>query len=281
MHHLDHALQELESEANAYESSEGEGTGFETESEGDYEAEDTGTRYEFAPGQGEAESYEGEHDEAEGYDAESGAYEAEGDFEQETLVGDGEAVFDEVEEMEQAAALLEVQDEGELDQFLGTLVKKVGGKLGAMVPRNLQKALAANLRRVAKIALPKVGAALGNMVVPGLGGVVGAGVASNAGKMFGLELEGMSYEDQEFEVAKRVVNLGVEATKVATQTAATAPAPIVAKNAVLHAAQAHAPGLASAARSPRPARPVAGWAGGRGRTGRWYRRGRRIVIVGV
>ena len=36
----------------------------------------------------------------------------------------GEALFDEVEEMELAGQLLEITDEAELDQFLGDFLKK-------------------------------------------------------------------------------------------------------------------------------------------------------------
>jgi hypothetical protein len=110
-------------------------------------------------------------------------------------------------------------------------------------------------------------------------------VAANAGKMFGLELEGMSYEDQQFEVARRVVNLGVEATKAASETAQTgmsAPAAQVAKDALMTAAQTHAPGLAAATTASSMSRRPYRFAGsGRRRTGRWYRRGGRIILVGL
>ena len=212
-------------------------------------------------------------------------YEYDGETERESR--DDEAMFDELEEMEEAAALLEVQDEGELEHFLGSLIGKVKKKLGVSLPFNLQQALGGALKRVAQSALPKVGAALGNLVVPGVGGVVGANLVSNAGRMFGLELEGLSYEDQQFEVARRVVNLGAEATKTAAaaaQGANGAPASQTAKDAILQAAQTHAPGLVSAGpgrwTSPRVPGPGGAY-GGQQRTGRWVRRGRRIILFGV
>jgi len=270
MHDLDRALQEFgpgasEQESQSYEDNE-------EEAAAGYEAE---------------ESYEGEGDyEAEAYEAESD-YEAdqEGGFDLAGESGtDTETVFDEIEEMEQAAALLEAQDEGEVEQFLGGLVDKVRKKLGAIVPKNLQQALVANLKKVAGMALPKAGALLGNLVVPGLGGAIGGTVAANAGKMFGLELEGMSYEDQQFEVARRVVGLGVEATKAASQAAQSgmsAPAMQVAKDAVVAAAQTHAPGLATAAMGAVDRRRPYGSGGWGRRSGRWYRRGGRIILVGL
>jgi hypothetical protein len=257
MHDLDRALQELEADGNEME---GEAYEFneEMEAESDYEGES-----------------EGEAD-----------YESEYDLAQESEGGDYEAVFDELEEMEQAAALLEVQDEGELDQFLGGFFDKVKKKLRAALPPQVQKALTDTLKKVAKKALPTGAAALGNLIAPGVGGAIAGRVAGSATKMFGLELEGMSYEDQQFEVARRVVGLGAEATKAAAQTVQAGigqPPAQIAKDAVLQAAQTHAPGLATGLLAGGIAASNRAFSGGRGfgRSGRWYRRGRRIVIVGV
>jgi len=263
MHDLDRALQEFESadtelQSESYEFEE------ETDAESDYEGESDGE----TNGNGETD----------------GSYETEYELSQESgRQGDYEAVFDELEEMEQAAALLEVQDEGELEQFLGGLIGKVAKKLGAFVPADLRKALGDTLRKVARSALPKAGAILGNLVAPGVGGVIGNQVAAGASKMFGLELEGLSYEDQEFEVARRVVGLSAEATKAMSQAAPTAAgqsASQIANDAVLRAAQTHAPGLATAVLSAAPfVGPV--YRGAARRTGRWYRRGHRIILVGL
>lgn len=253
MHDLDRALQELEAGATALDS----------------------------------ESYELEEEsEGEGEGEEEGDYESPYGFAQEA--GDSETVFDEVEELEHAASLLEVQDEGELEQFLGGLVSGALRKLKQTIPPQLRQSLVGTLKNVARSALPTAAAALGNIVAPGVGGAVAGRLASQASKMFGLELEGMSYEDQEFEVARRVVGLGGEATKAAVEAAQAAPgvSPTqIAKDAVVQAAQTHAPGLASAATSAgeraMPSRAYRnGFAAGR-RTGRWFRRGRRIILVGV
>jgi hypothetical protein len=191
--------------------------------------------------------------------------------------------------MEQAASLLEVQNEGELDHFLGRLIDTVKKKLTGFLPPDVQNALGESLKKVAGIALPKIGAAIGSVVLPGAGTALGATAGSNAAKLFGLELEGMSYEDQEFEVARRIVSLGAEAARVASEVAgpdAGPPAADTAKSALVQAAQTHAPGLAaSVAAAPvfPPMRyPGVGYGRGpRRRTGRWYRRGHRIVLVGV
>ncbi|HEX8452000.1 MAG TPA: hypothetical protein VF647_07885 [Longimicrobium sp.] len=155
----------------------------------------------------------------------------------------GEAVFDEVEEMELAAELLEIQSEEELEEFLGKLIRKAGGAVRKFAGSNVGKALGGVLKTVASKALPIAGTALGNMVLPGIGGMIGGKLASAGGKLFGLELEGMSAQDQEFEVARRFVRLGGEAARQAARTPMRGSPANAAKDAVLAAAQIHAPGL--------------------------------------
>jgi hypothetical protein len=226
------------------------------------------------------QEFEAGYDALESYDDEFGdEFEFEGDWEAEEETED-EAVFDEIEEMELAAALLEVGDDEELEQFLGKLIKKAGRAIGKVVKSPVGKALGGVLKKVAKTALPMAGAALGNLVVPGAGGLVGGKLASAAGKMFGLELEGMSPQDQEFEVARRIVRLTGAAAKQAARAPAAASPVTAAKNAVAKAARVHAPGL-SGASATQMARTNGGSAGFAGRTGRWFRRGRRIILVGV
>src|SRR5687768_9430530 len=90
---------------------------------------------------------------------------------------DTEAVFDEVEEMELAAELLEITDEQELEQFLGKLVRSAGKAIGGFVKSPVGKALGGVLKTVAKKALPIAGSALGNLVAPGVGGMIGGKLA--------------------------------------------------------------------------------------------------------
>ena len=100
------------------------------------------------------------------------------------------------------------------------------------------------------------------------GGAIGGKLASAVGRIFGLELEGMSGEDQEFEVARRFVRLAASAAQKAA----------AARSAVAAAARRHAPGLLS---------PSVGgtlstaYGGGRARWGRWVRRGRKIIVLGA
>ncbi|MCI0389320.1 MAG: hypothetical protein MOB07_11235 [Acidobacteria bacterium] len=206
-------------------------------------------------------------------------YEYEGDQEFETY-GEYEmgSPFSEAEEMDLASELLTVSNEAELDQFLGNLFKKAARAVGGVIKSPVGRVLGGALKGVAKQALPALGSAAGNMLLPGIGGVMGGKLASAAGRMFGLELEGLSDEDQEFEVAKQIVRLSGAAAGNAAQAAPSTPPVQAAQTALTAAAQQHAPGLLGAAS---PSSAVSGRRGGRKNSGRWIRRGREIIILGV
>ena len=180
--------------------------------------------------------------------------------------------------LELAAGLLEVQNEQELDRFLGNLVSRAGQAVGRFVSSPTGQALGGLLKGAAKQALPIAGAALGGYVGGPAGARIGGQLASAAGQMFGLELEGLSSEDREFEVAKGFVRFAGEAVKNATASAAGADPRATATAAAVAAARRYAPGLLT---------PTTGGAdgpagiAGRGRSGRWIRRGNRIVLFGA
>ena len=203
--------------------------------------------------------------------------------------------FDETEEMDLAAELLTVSGDEELEYFLGKLVRRAARGVSRFARSKAGKAVGGILRNVAKKALPVAGAALGNAIVPGVGGIVGGKLASAAGRAFGLELEGMSPEDQEFEVARRFVRLAGETTQNAAR-ALSGPPKVVAKRALVAASRKHAPGLVqvsqriqTGSRSPAgAARRGASRTGGSrnasspdARTGRWVRRGHRLIVMGA
>lgn len=195
--------------------------------------------------------------------------------------GEAEGPFSEAEEMELAAELLSVSSEEELDQFLGGLFKKVTGGLGKVFKSPIFRPLGGILKGIAKKALPFAGGALGSLIpIPGVGTAVGTALGSAAGKMFGLELEGLSAEDQEFEVARRYVRLAGDAAQQAANSPQNVPPQQAAQAAVVAAAQKHAPGLVSG--SPLgSAPPAVGQRGQMKRSGRWIRRGRAIIILGL
>ncbi len=188
---------------------------------------------------------------------------------------DTESPFSEVEEMELAAGLLEITDETELDQFLGSLIKRAGRAVGTVVKSPVGRALGGILKGAAKRALPIAGRAIGTYFGGPAGGAIGGQLASRAGRLFGLELEGLSAEDQEFEVAKQFVRLAGAATKNAVLTPSTTDPQTAAKTAVATAAQKFAPGLLGRGIT------MGVMPGVRGRSGRWIRRGRNIIIFNV
>jgi len=236
MHDIDRTLMEYEPEMNEYDD------------EGEYEAE-----------------YETEDEDE---------YEDEGEFEAEYEAY--EAVFDEQEEMEMAAELLGVTEEAELDYFLRKLVKRVGRKARRFVKSKTGRRLRRILRKVAKKVLPIAGRAAGTYFGGPAGGAIGGMAGGTAGSIMGLELEGLSPEDQEFEVAKRVVRLAADATKKAAIAQTKMPPEKAAKAAVIAAAKKHAPGLLR----PTPSVTMPSMPGGK-RSGRWMRRGSKIVLMGV
>lgn len=211
------------------------------------------------------------HMEAEAFEF-TGEGEFTGEFQGEGEYSGEEEVFQEAELNELASELLSVSNEQELNYFLGGLLKKAAGAVGKVIKSPVGQALGGILKGVAKKALPIAGAALGNLVLPGVGGAIGGKLASAAGSMFGLELEGLSQEDREFEVAKQFVRMAADATRTAVAAPPAANPAAVARAAVVQAAQKFAPGLVAATPDGR--------AGG-ATSGRWVRRGRRIVIYGV
>lgn len=216
------------------------------------------------------------------YDPETAAYETgELAFAETQWAGETGEVFGEAELMELATELLEVTNEAELNHFLGGLIRRAGSALGQVVQSPVGQALGGILKGAARQALPVVGSALGGYFGSPAGAKIGGQLASGAGQIFGLETEGLSHEDEAYEVAKQYVRLAGEAVKNAV-TAPDGDPRAVAQAAVTHAAQRHAPGLLSATAPPTQAgggAPVRGF--GRGRTGRWVRRGNRIILYGV
>jgi len=199
------------------------------------------------------------------------------EFEQEWEgAGETEGVFNEQEEMELAAELLEVTNEQELEQFLGGLIKKVGGAVGKFANSGLGKSVFGVLKNVAGKALPIAGGALGGMFGGPIGATIGSNLAGMAGKAFGLELEGLSNEDQEFEAAKQFVKFASNTVKNALEGAPNANPAAIAHAAAVEAARTHAPGILGGLSGSPDGQSSKG-----GRSGRWVRRHGKIVLFGV
>lgn len=202
------------------------------------------------------------------------------------LGGEIEPETDEVEEAELASELLEVSDEQELDQFLGDLLKRTISGVGRFVrsPQVAQmggavkKDLIKTLKKSAVGVLPHLGKAIagyaGGEPYEGLGGALGSAAKGGLGYLLGIESEGLSEEDAQFEIAKRYVRFARAATARAVTSPRRGPAPVIVRRAATIAARRHAPGLVQLVAGPGGEQQTRGGE----QTGRWYRRGSNIVI---
>ena len=188
-------------------------------------------------------------------------------------------------ELELATEVLEVTSERELEQFLGDLMTSATRAASQFVNSPTGQALGDVLKDAARKALPVVGQAIGDYVAPGSGGDLGRRVGAAASQLFEMELEGLSNEDKEFELARRYVQFARAATRAAARRPPTRMAPHDrARWAAARAARVYAPGLLSLV-APDPDAGVAAANGAsvytpshRPASGRWERRGRVITV---
>lgn len=209
------------------------------------------------------------------YAGENPSFEEEFEFEGEYTAEGG--VLTEADEYELASELLGVASEEELDQFLGSLIKRVGSAAGKFIRSPVGKAIGGALKGIAKKALPLAGSALGGAIGGPLGAKIGGGLANVAGKALGLEAESLTQEDQEFEGARQFVRVAANTINKAASAPPNADPRAVAQMAATQAVRQLAPGLLRAAGGGAAAPGM-----GRGTaSGRWVRRGSSIVIIGA
>ena len=189
-----------------------------------------------------------------------------------------------------AYELMGLSSEPEMDEFLGKLLRRVGKGLKQIGGRILPQALPflkGPARQLLAKALPFIGTAAGS-IVPGLGNVLGGAAGAALGKMISSEggdigpeplgelvIEGEygTLEEARVDVARRLVRTLSQATAAAaTDPRAAANPAAVARDALSQAVQQHLP--------PRVRRVLAARRGG-GASGRWMRRGNRIILLGV
>ncbi|MEY4902496.1 MAG: hypothetical protein RLZZ292_311 [Bacteroidota bacterium] len=211
-----------------------------------------------------------------------------------------ESPFNEMMEEELATELLGISNEQELEQFLGKLFKNVVRGVKNFANSGVGRALGGVLKTVAKKALPIAGTALGGMFGGPIGAKIGGSLGNFAGKAFGLELEGLSAEDREYEVARAFVRFaGDAARRSARHPMAMRNAPVAARQSLTRSARAFAPGLLVPRGASVQNNFSNGYAGSNngidpmtnpnvaplqapiGRSGRWVRRGNNIVIYNI
>jgi len=165
-------------------------------------------------------------------------------------------------DLRRAAELLEVSDHAELEQFLRGLVAQASRSGRAALDAPGAPALLAALKRAAQFTLPLPRA--GGPLVDALGGGGGVDAHARGARIFGLELEGLSPEDKEFELAQHFVRFAADAVRRADAAGIDAggAAPQAMQAALAQAARRHAPGLLRRAEAE----------------GRWQRHADRIIV---
>jgi hypothetical protein len=193
------------------------------------------------------------------------------------------------QEVQFAHQLLGVNNEQELEQFLGDFISKAAHAVSGIAHSPIGQAIGGVLKGVAKKALPLAGAALGGFVGGPLGAKIGSGLANAAGQAVGLEFETGDSGEAEFEGARQFVRLAADTTRNAVAAAQAGADPHqAAQSAAVAAAKRLAPGLLAApgtlpahhpGAGPTASAPIPGTAGAQ--SGRWVRRGQHVVLLGV
>jgi len=184
----------------------------------------------------------------------------------------------EMNEAELAAELLTVNNEAEMEQFLGKLFSSVVKGVSTFAKSNAGKALGGVLKQVAKTALPSVGAALGSLIpIPGVGTALGSMAGKALASRMEMEAGNMAMEDREFETAQQVVRLASNATRAVINNPGASGNPQVAAAQAVKSAlnDMQAPTQAVLGGLGTAMRPL------RGNSGRWFRRGNTIVLQGA
>ena len=194
---------------------------------------------------------------------------------------DPDAALSPAEELELASELLEVGSDEELEQFLGNLIGRAVHAVGNFARSATGRSLGHMLVSAFKNIEPYASKALDTWIASrgqGGGGGAGAEAADGAegqlppdiGRLLGLDLEGLSPEDREFEVSRQLVRLAASAAQQASLAPPQADPDAVARRALMAAAGDYAPGLLDQ-RNGSPGQASA-------RSGRWVRRGRTITL---
>jgi hypothetical protein len=173
---------------------------------------------------------------------------------------------DEVESL--AADLLAIQNDDELEEWLGSVFKKIKKGASNFVRSPLFSKVKGFVRSAAKKAIPMAGRALGTYFGGPAGGALGGKVGSYFSSLFEGEFEGMSYEDAEFEAAKKFTRFAMGAMSNAAQMPANLDSKEATKQAILNAANRYAPSLVGSGRSS-------------AKSGRWIRKGNQVVLLGL
>jgi hypothetical protein len=148
------------------------------------------------------------------------------------------------QEMEFGAYLLAVTDERGLDDVITAIIRATENAVAIKAGTRLKHALGTILKLATRNAFTYSKRHFGLDRKP-LGPELGGALASIAGRVLGLELEGLSPEDREFEACKQFIRFGAETIRHALESNDQRNGIAAAYRAAVKAASAHAPGLMS------------------------------------
>lgn len=196
----------------------------------------------------------------------------------------GPPVYHEDETTALASELMNVNSEEEFEYFLGDVISGAANAVGKFISSPTGQALGSGLKDVAKQLLPVAGQALGDYVGGSAGGQIGGALGSAAAGLFEV-----GPEEMEWEAANTFVKVASEAAKNAAAMPQGADPNAVAKTAIIEAAKIHAPSLVGALTGEGQGLCQQCQHHGQGshhhhhhhHSGRWYRHGGQIVLVGV
>lgn len=204
--------------------------------------------------------------------------------------GQSEEILGEQEELELAMELLNVQNEQELEQFLGSVFSAVGRGLksvGSFAAKNVLPVLGGALKQIAKTALPIAGGALGSFIpIPGVGTALGRALGGVVADALEMEVSGLNHEDAALERARLMVRLTAGAAQQAAAARGSGSPESIARTALTNAATRYLPGTAGAMAAMIPTQgqmlaPLAAGSARAGQSGTWRRHGQHIIVEGL
>jgi hypothetical protein len=137
-----------------------------------------------------------------------------------------------------AAELLNAAGRPSFHALLGRLVRSAASASGRALDDSVANELVKLLQVAARHALPALNA-------PGSTTLHTSPPTKRIARFFGIELEGLSPEDQEFELARRFAQLATEAVRQAALAPKHLPPVAIARRAAARAARRYAPGWVS------------------------------------
>lgn len=149
-------------------------------------------------------------------------------------------VFDDYQQIELAINLMDIAHERQLDCFLDKVIRIASRNAGSPIDLSIQRAIRDALKVAACGALRR---AMRERMASPLGPRLARALASNAGLALGLELEGLSGEDREFEAVRQFIRFAGRTVEVAASLTPNHDPAGIAHQAASEAAQLYAPGL--------------------------------------